>query len=137
AASDPERLRANLIRTRAWSRQVSRPVAVVAHPGGIPLTLEFHPGGEHLLSSPSPYAGVTAIWDLRKEQPLALPSGFGNLTAAAWSPDGERLALGTRDGVTLFRFPELTELQGIAAAGAPTLLRFSRDGNKLAVAAGA
>jgi WD40 repeat protein len=135
AASDPERRRANLLRARAWSRRVSRPVAVVRHPAGIPLTLEFHPGNRYLLSTPAPSGGIAVVWDLQEEQPLALPGGAG-ITAAAWSPDGESLALGTRDGVTLYAFPSLTGPRRIATDGGPTLLRFSRDGNRLAVATG-
>jgi serine/threonine protein kinase/WD40 repeat protein len=138
AASDPVRRRANLIRTLAWSRRASRPAAVLQHPGGVPLTLAFHAGGRYLLSTPAPYPGDTVVWDLTTEQPLAMPGRLGAAvaTAAAWSPDGERLALGTRDGVTLYRFPGLTEPRHVTTGAAPTLLRFSGDGDQLAVATG-
>jgi WD40 repeat protein len=135
ARSDPSRRKANLIRTLAWSRRVSRPVAVLRHPAGVPLTLAFHPGGAYLISTPAPYPGATTVWDLTAEQPLALPGGDG-ITTAAWSLDGAWLALGTPDGVVLSRFPDRTGPQRIPVEGRPALLRFSQDGNRLAIATG-
>ena len=102
--SDPEHHRANLIRALAWSWRVSRPVAVFQHPAGVPLTLAFHPGGEYLISSPAPYPGATMVWDLAAEKPRALPGERGAATAASWSPDGDWLALGTRDGASFADF---------------------------------
>jgi WD40 repeat protein/predicted Ser/Thr protein kinase len=135
AVSDPQRQRANLIRAQAWSRRVSRPVGVVRHPDGVPLTLQFHSGNRHLLSTAAPFGGATVVWDLDTEQPMALP-GEGEPLAAAWSPDGTVLAVGTASGVTLCRFPGLTESQRISIEATPTLLRFSRDGQRLAIAMG-
>jgi WD40 repeat protein len=135
AASDPERRSANLIRARAWSRHVSRPVAVLPHPSGVPLTLTIHPAGGHLLSTPAPYSGTTAVWVLSAERPLELPGG-AETTTAAWSPDGGRLAVGDRGGVTLYRFPDLTGPHRIPTDGTPTLLRFGPGGDRLAVATG-
>jgi WD40 repeat protein len=135
-ASDPQRTRANVIRAQAWSRSVPRPLAVVLHPEGVPRTLEFHPDRRYLLTSAAPYGGVTAVWDVPAEQPLALP-GDGRPTTAAWSPAGDGLALGSRDGVTIYRFPALDDPQHIVNSAGATLLRFSRDGNRLAIATGA
>jgi serine/threonine protein kinase/WD40 repeat protein len=138
ASSDPQRRWANTIRTRTWSRRSSQPVAVLRHPAGVPLSLEFHPGGGYLLSTPAPYPGTAAVWDVAAEQSVPLPASAGDasLTVAAWSPDGAWLAVGTPGGVTLYRFPGLTEPRRLIADGGPTLLRFSRDGSRLAMAHG-
>jgi WD40 repeat protein len=137
ADSDPDRRRTNLLRARAWARHVAQPVAALQHPDGVPLLLEFHPGGAHLIATPGPYGGTTVVWDLATEGPVALGAGGVPLTAAAWSPDGRRIAVGSATGVVLYKFPERTELQHVATEVAPTLLRFSPAGDRLAVATGA
>jgi WD40 repeat protein len=142
AGSDPVRRWANLVRARAWTRRTAQPVAVFQHPAGVPLSLEFHPGGAYLLSSTAPYPGVTAVWDLATERPVPLSRTGGDVmatttsTAAAWSGDGQWLASGGRDGVMITGFPDPADPERIPVEGAPTLLRFSPDGNRLAVAHG-
>src|SRR5262249_41506251 len=60
SARDPVRRRANGLRTLGWSRRLSRPVAVLLHPSGVPLTLTFHPRGERrpLPTRVPPWSGI-------------------------------------------------------------------------------
>jgi WD40 repeat protein len=56
----------------------------------------FQPGGPHLASAAED--GYAILWQPPHEQPLAGATLEEPVGAAAWSPDGTRLALGGRDG---------------------------------------
>ena len=103
---------------------------------GYASSVAFHPDGMHLASVGAD--GLVKVWDLTTGLPVfARPSGpvhvFGTAYAAAFSPDGHRLASG-RDGVVevwdwrndrpLHAFPG-HEKRAISVA-------FSRDGRRLA-----
>jgi eukaryotic-like serine/threonine-protein kinase len=138
AADDPERQRLPRIRVRNWQRGVLRPDVLVALPEFRPkqdryLVLEFHVSGKYLLALST--TGLGLLWDLDRDQPMPLSDGPKRLTAAAFSPDGRHLALGTREGLVEVRdFPSLRKLVSWDTEGERvTALTFSPDNRHLAV----
>ncbi len=135
---DAERERLGRLRARAWSRMTFLPVHAFSctEQAERVQSLVFHPQGRYLLGSEIiawengiEHARCT-IWDLERDQPLALSGGPA--TSAAWSPDGRRMALGHAGGeVTIARFPEGDQVQRIAFPGSVRRLVFSRNGNLL------
>jgi serine/threonine protein kinase/WD40 repeat protein len=133
---DPERTAANEARLENWRGETPLPVRaflVKGAEGDSIRGLEFHPGGAHLLVLQG--AERCSLWDLEKERPLPLPGEDGPVTVAAWSPDGDLLALGRPDGsAELFRFPggaAVARLEG--SPGRLNALAFRRDGRFLAL----
>jgi len=131
--SDADRQSANRLRARAWGREAVLPVRAVGH-GGAPLRkLDFHPGGEYLLTLTE--AGGCFVWDLAREEPLGWANGASPATAAAFSPDGDWLALGRRAGrVEVRAVPSGELLYQLDHPGPVAALAFSPDGRWLAAA---
>jgi WD40 repeat protein len=133
ATNDPEREHDNRARVRTWLRRCYVPLRAIEHSSPMLRSLAMHPGGRHLATAG--IAGDCIVWDVAREQPLALPGAPAKSSAAAWSPDGRRLALGTPDGeVLILRFPEGECLQRFAHHGQIVALAFSGDGRYLALA---
>jgi WD40 repeat protein len=127
----PERRQADLSRCRAWSRPLTSPARAFAA-GEFVNRLVIHPGGRHLLAFGT--SGPT-LWDVAAEARLTAPGPPGALTAAAWSPDGSRLAVGRAGFAGLYAFPGGQTLQSWRL-GAVTAAAFSPDGRLVAFAAG-
>ena len=103
----------------------------------------FHPTGRYLLVQGGPRRNGPdlpiglSVWDLEREQPLALPEAIATATSATWSPDGRKLAFGCLDGsVTFVDFPAGDVEQQLQFGSPVAWLSFSPDGRFLAVAAG-
>jgi WD40 repeat protein/tRNA A-37 threonylcarbamoyl transferase component Bud32 len=131
--NDPERTLANRVRVQTWSRQLHRPVCALPHEEQVFRGFVFHQSGNYLLTLGVSDQGT--LWDLTKGKSVPLPGKRRQVSSAAWSPDGRRLALGRPDGrVEVFRSPsgEIEhELMGRGAIGA---LVYSSDGHYLAMA---
>src|SRR5262249_43327234 len=76
------------------------------------------------------------LWDLEREAAVPFPGDVGVVSAAAWSPDGSRLAVGTPNGkVTVFGFPGGEVVQRVPFTGRVRHLIFGPDGRYLALSA--
>jgi hypothetical protein len=104
---EPQRL--NRIRAGNWLNHVARPIRAFTvrnfrEQNERFVVFEIHPAGHHLLTVLD--SERCFIWDLEEDKELPLPGGARLITAAAWSPNGDRLALGTPNGrVDIFSFP--------------------------------
>jgi WD40 repeat protein len=141
ARADPDRQHANVIRARTWGRRAFAPLHALVADGSWPGGLVFHPAGRHLISK-TVTDGKTrdarhTLWDLDAEQSLPFPGGSNDVPAAAWSPDGQTLAVGRADGdVILADFPGGKETARIRFSGRIRLLAYSADGRYLVIAGG-
>jgi WD40 repeat protein/serine/threonine protein kinase len=139
AGAGTERESANWARVATWSRQVPQPVRALAHSALWLKRLEFHPGSLHLLTQTydQETGGECTIWDLVQETPVPLPAGIDGASSATWSPDGQRLALGTpQSEVVVCSFPAGEVLQRVACPGRAHALAFSPHGHFLAIVCG-
>jgi WD40 repeat protein len=93
----------------------------------------FSPDGSHLITVGGP---VALVWNT-SDGTIAkrLRSYVGAVTAAAYSPDGKRIATGSDDGTIAIRDaqPPFDRLESVSASGAPSRLEFSADGRILMV----
>jgi WD40 repeat protein len=127
ARGDPERQQDNRVRVRTWSRQAPVPVCALPHPGQALLALDFHPQGRFLLTLSRQERCI--VWDLAEELPLAWAAGDHAVSAAAWSADGQWLALGTPTGeIEIRSFPGGELLHSLTRSGPIRALAVSADG---------
>jgi eukaryotic-like serine/threonine-protein kinase len=138
AADDPERQRVGRIRVRNWSERVVQPDYRLVLPGFRSmqdrfLAFEFHVSGRFLLVVSTTGAGL--IWDLDRRSELPIPDAPARLSAAAFSPDGRLLALGTPDGKVEVRdFPTMKLVAGWDTEGTSvTAIVFSLNALRLAI----
>ncbi len=101
ARDAPEQENLNRTRVANWMRNVALPVRSFAVPGFRSLkdhfrVFAFHPGGRHLLTQTD--TDRCDVWDLESGEAFPLPGGSRPTTAAAWTPNGGRLALGFKEG---------------------------------------
>ena len=130
AQHDPERVLANRVRFGAWSRQFPLLFRVLRGGAWIQM-MAFHASGRYLIVRGS---GVCRIWDLETGQPALLRDGPEAICAGAWSPKGDRLAVGTwPNDVAILTFPEGKLLQRFSPVCRIQEARFSADGRRLAV----
>lgn len=115
--------------------------------GEVVRSVAFHPGGEHLAfcvddysSLPQPATGAVCLWDLSREQGIrSLPDVRSQTWSVAFSADGETMAVGGDEEITLWDGHGRKKLDVIAHPGDGVLgfvptLAFSGDGRKLASA---
>lgn len=128
AKSDPERERHNRIRIQSWLNQVAVPILAIPHATEQNKVLAYHPDSQALLSVAS--SGQASWIDLGsgKEHSIPLPHP---ITAAAWSPDGKRLAAASNRTVAFFEHPAGSELGRWDNPDAVNCLQFSPDGDLL------
>jgi WD40 repeat protein len=145
AKEDPGRERLNRIRARTWARDAFAPIHGFRRAGdyGDFEQFTFHPSGRYLLVQGGPERGGPdvpsglGIWDLEREQPLALPAVTATASSAAWSPDGRKLAVGCLTGsVTVAGFPGGDGERQFQFGSPVSWLSFSSDGRFLGIAAG-
>ena len=131
ASHDPERVRANRVRFGAWSRRF--PVFLRALRGGKWIgDMTFHPSSRYLMIHRT--RPGCKIRDLENDGPAQLPEDLKQICASAWNAKGDRLAVGTREGlVAVLTFPECALLQSFSQGSAIQQLKFSADGRYLAV----
>jgi len=142
AGAGDDRQAGNRLRLAAWSRLTFQPVRALPHQAEWVRSIAFHPGGAYLLThaepggnQPGKEVGEWALWDLEREARMPWPRNQQTVHSAAWSPDGQLLALGTPKGeVVLLQFPSGERQQRIEWSGPIHALAFSRDGRWLALA---
>jgi eukaryotic-like serine/threonine-protein kinase len=153
AGLDKEREHANRVRFMTWERQTFQPVAALKVPAEWLNQIVFCPvphatlGSRYLLTQvnltpPLLGSGEWMLWDLQTEAVLPFPSELGVVTAAAWNPKGDLLALGNDKGdVRLLEFKSLQPKSpwgkvhhGFQVKGAVYTLTFDPKGQLLAVA---
>ena len=78
-----------------------------------------------------------SVWDLEREQPLALPEATAAASSATLSPDGRKLAFGCLNGsVTVVDFPSAQVEEQFQLVSPVTCLAFSPDGRFLGIVDG-
>ncbi len=140
SAPDSQRTSSNLQRSHLESLAAPLPLAAVVHPEPWVMDVLFSPSGKHLLTSSPPAArfeGKCCLWDSRTGAEVKVPQLTGNLTAAAWSPDGSLIAAGSDTGVlTLQNDPEGPRLHMLRLKERIDIVRFDAAGQYLAVVYG-
>ena len=154
AGPNQEREHANRLRFTTWERQTHQPVAAVKVPAEWLNQIVFCPVPHATLGSRYLLTEVTGaldarrewtLWDLLTETAQPFPAEIGTVTAAAWNPKGDLLALGNDQGdVRLLEFKSLESDspwgklgQGFRVKGAVSSLRFDSQGQRLAVGSAA
>ena len=128
---DPRRQADNLRRARNWARELTVPVRAFPVRGGV-RTLEFCPGKDLLLILAE---NRLSVRDWPADADLRWASEVPNIGAAAWSPDGDWLAVGSFAGDVQIRgVPDGRVLQEFKLPRTVTALAISPDGNRVAVA---
>jgi serine/threonine protein kinase/WD40 repeat protein len=131
---DPTRLADNRLRAGIWARSLTVPVRAFPVSGGV-RALEFCPGKDLLLVLATDRLSVR---DWPADSYLRWAADVPNVGAAAWSPDGDWLAIGYHSGDVQVRgVPDGRVLQEVKVPGSVTALAISPDGKRLAVAASA
>jgi WD40 repeat protein/tetratricopeptide (TPR) repeat protein len=139
AEADPDRRRSNAIRARTWGRQAFRPLRAVIAEGSWHIALVIHPGGRYLITADVVHGDdwiiEHSLLDLESEQSLPFPGGHTTVPAAAWSPGGNALAVGLKDGdVVVASFPGGDGPTRIPFPPRIRRLVYSTDGRYLAIA---
>ncbi len=133
--NDSRREAANRMRVETFRQQLALPVRALSHADGVFRTIAFHPRLPYLLTLST--NDRATIWDLEAERAIPLPGGERSVSSAAWSPDGQSLALGTPSGqIDLFDFPSGQSQSQWVLQGRVGDVVFSADGRYLGLAAG-
>lgn len=133
AQNDTQRAWANRARSASYGLSAPAPVRAFRQPGSPPWKLDFHPRGQHLLVCAM--SGEFTLYDLVTERLMPLPGGLTTARAAAWSPDGEHIALGASDGkLCIFSFPDGKLTEEADCADGISVLKFDPTGRFLASA---
>lgn len=96
------------LETPAATPEVLTTVALIDTPVAIPLEGSLEKG-----------INEVALW------------GIGGVNTAAWSPDGQKLAIGTTDGIFIYRSDTLERLLYIRTGASVNTLVFSSDGDQI------
>jgi serine/threonine protein kinase/WD40 repeat protein len=127
---DSTRRADNHLRARNWSRDVTVPVRAFPQPSV--WFMEFRPGGDLLLLLA---AERLFLRDWKADRYLSWCNDLQQVSAACWSADGERLAIGYHSGVVQIRgVPDGKVLREVKHSGRVTALAFSPNGQDLAIA---
>ncbi len=130
AENHPLRERQNRIRLQSWLSQIAIPVRAFVQPAAWSKGLHYHPSGNVLLNLA--LDGKCDLLELSSGRRLALPI-TGPVSAATWSPAGTLLAVASEQEVTLFEFPQNTEVDRWTHPDPVTCLQFNSSGAALVV----
>ena len=135
AGAGSERAWHNRIRWQTYTAASPVPWRAVRVPGTDRIDwLGLHSSGQWLITAAENH---WILWDLRREQQVPWPGQTRIVTGAAWSPDGQYLATGARDGALhLFRFPSGEVAAQERVKGPVECLTFDPAGRLLALADG-
>jgi WD40 repeat protein len=134
AKGDAERELHNRVRYRNWAGETFTPVAAIQITPS-PSDIALHSGGRYLATR----SGRHTVWDLDREAPWTLPTGFETPSALSWNADGSRIALAASDTkaktarVGVFEFSSGKLAREWKGLGPVLALRFSPDGKALAI----
>jgi WD40 repeat protein len=96
---------------------------------------DFSLDGRRLVTLEPSQDGIAQVWDTQSGQRLAILRHPVNITATAFSPDGQSLATVTHDGlIRLWDVASQRELEIVGRHADATAVAFSRDGRRLASA---
>ena len=101
APEDPGRAENNRLLAGTWTKQAMQPVALLTAPDHWVLDLAWHPTGRYLATYSEPREGedgTAVVWDSERQAAWPPPAGVERVTAAAWDPAGQRVALGPSNG---------------------------------------
>ena len=131
----PERFDAAWRRASIARRTMPDPVYAMMIEGAWVRSLKFHPHGGHLLVRTND--GRLLVCDLATDSPPETLGPFEQVTAVDWTPDGNRVVIGTRGGdVAVVQFPGGIVVDRVQASGTVRALALSKDGSQLAAAVG-
>ncbi len=130
AQQHPLRERHNRIRFQSWLAQIALPVQAFEHAGGWNKGLRYHASGQYLLSEAN--GPACEVRDLRDGSVVRLPVP-SPIDAAAWSGDGQWLALASRQVVKIFEFPNGREIDSFAHPDPINCAAFSQKQRLLAI----
>jgi len=125
------------IRFSNWRRVAYTPIAQLAVDAGLRdriVSWSWHPSGRWLLAGTRDRC---FLWDIesRKEVALAGPVSLrGHPRCAAWSNDGNLIAIGFNSGIAVSPFPDSIEHRVIPLDEPPAQVLFSKNSDSLVVA---
>lgn len=129
---DRDRQHANRLRANAWLNTATVPMARLKSGDEEILQMKFQPKGGLLLTIS---AAMLRIWDWRNEVTTAWGTGLTDVTDAAWSPDGQQLAVSQSTGeVRLFDTANGRETQRVNHPERVEVICWSHDGTRLVTA---
>jgi len=134
---DERRQRLNGVRALNAMKMCPQPIGMLDLATDYPDRLIFHPSNRWLVIKPKHGTAADALWNLDSGELHHFSAELGEVTALAWNPDGDRLAVGTRDGrVQVLDFPSL-DMIALVDLGLPQRmmirdLEYSSSGSRLA-----
>ncbi len=105
AENYPTRERHNRIRMQSWLSQIAIPVQAFVTPTAWKKSLSYHPSGHWLLCLSSNYQ--CELLQVSDGQRRTIPMA-GQITAAAFSPEGTRLVVAASRDIAVFDFVDRT-----------------------------
>ncbi len=120
---------------RFWSYARSAPLPQRAIAGvKNPKAMTVHPSGQFAMVRNSD--GFLLLLDFNQEKIAAFPDGSPTCGMAEWTSAGDRIAIGSPGGCSVFDFPSGKNQLQLPNVGAVTALAFDPTGSYLAVADG-
>lgn len=131
AAQDREREFNSRVRFDLARRNSIVPLRAFDHGGAEIREMHLHVDGRYLITKTA--KGLFSFWDIEAEKAISFP-GEGDVTAAAWSGDGEWLALGRGKKVEIWNVADWKRLLEIEHSEIVSVAAFSKDRRYLAMA---
>ncbi|TWT83448.1 Serine/threonine-protein kinase PknB [Planctomycetes bacterium CA13] len=126
------RFDASMARFRSWVGQSPIPIRALQLQEEI-IGLLLHPEGRFLLTQN--IGNRWRLWNMMDEQEIDSISSWGQVTAAAWHPNGTQLAIAdSTGGVRLLQLPEWNTVAEMNCGGPIFSLAFDKLGESIAVA---
>ncbi len=129
---DPDRQEANKLRARNWLDQAMLPVALFDTHNGLSRRLEIQPHGKFVLTL---NVGGLSIHNVDDETSLSWPETLSGVNDAAWSPDGQYVAVALVSGEIQIREAlDGVVVKSFSYPGSLQVLRWSPNGDRIAIA---